>query len=191
MCRFWNCVWLFLNDAIFGYTLGTFVLYNRHFLAQYLTSSILPSADAFVASGLAWLDSWPAGLKLNTELSAFFHLVFLQISELFAQGVHASARMGIFSVVLGAFGAVGCWSVALMLALCMDAVTILTLNISVSYRISAAILRFQWSALYLLFTLFRGAHVREWKSSWNAHLSLYRQAAERPQAARRQLGVRH
>lgn len=54
------------------------------FRSQWLARGIVES--------LAWLDSWPVGLKLNTELSSFFHLGFLAITRIFACKSSTPAR---------------------------------------------------------------------------------------------------
>ncbi|KAH7096118.1 Gpi1-domain-containing protein, partial [Auriculariales sp. MPI-PUGE-AT-0066] len=153
---FWNCVWLFLNDAIFGYTFGVYVLYNRHYLAARIDEAIQLGFDSLVDPGLAWLDSWPVGLKLNAQLSGFFRLAFLQISVSFLAGVQLISRAGVLPLILSIIGILGCLSMSFLLAMCTDLFTLLTVNVSISYRLMAAVQRFQWSALYHLFTLFRG-----------------------------------
>ena len=88
--RFHNCVWLVLNDVIIGIAFGSFLCENRLFFAQWLHYGLqVRSIERFIAFGiitsrsqtylidgireaLLWLNSWPAGLKLNTELSQFY-----------------------------------------------------------------------------------------------------------------------
>jgi N-acetylglucosaminyl transferase component (Gpi1) len=44
-------------------------------VSQYLTVE-------FTRQALIWLDNWPVGLKLNTELSRFLCLSFIGINEI-------------------------------------------------------------------------------------------------------------
>lgn len=44
-------------------------------LVQWLTVHLIRNA-------LAWLDHWPAGLKLNTELSRFLCLCFMSLTDI-------------------------------------------------------------------------------------------------------------
>ena len=89
--RFHNCVWLTFNDVIIGVTFGSFLSENKDYLAQWLHyclqvwntitascihCSSLIGTQVYLVHGmcdaLLWLNNWPAGLKLNTELSQFY-----------------------------------------------------------------------------------------------------------------------
>lgn len=83
-----------MNDVIIGTAVTTFLFENRAFLASmlykvYMVSevecsprNIIPilalqeSTVIGLNNILTWLDNWPAGLKLNTELSHFLFLLF-------------------------------------------------------------------------------------------------------------------
>jgi phosphatidylinositol N-acetylglucosaminyltransferase subunit Q len=85
---FFNSVWLILNDIIMGVAIGSFLRENHLLISDILFEIFevlffgflhLPSADYVqirlilgVKYVLHWLDSWPEGLKLNTELSWFY-----------------------------------------------------------------------------------------------------------------------
>ncbi|EJD53428.1 Gpi1-domain-containing protein [Auricularia subglabra TFB-10046 SS5] len=151
---FWNCVWLLLNDCILGYAVGCFMIDNHVIVGAGISATVQWLSHTCVAESLAWLDSWPVGLKLNTELSSFFHLGFLAITRIFASTFQMAAPL--LPGVVFLFGAVGICSLSLLLALFTDLLTLLTLNLRICYVVAAAVLRFQWHAMYSLFTLFRG-----------------------------------
>ena len=87
---FWNDVWLIFNDVIIGSAVGSFLCENSNYLGSVLQGRLevpypffLPNGSAnashtqhwlveFPLLALVWLNSWPAGLKLNTELSQFY-----------------------------------------------------------------------------------------------------------------------
>ncbi|QRV85955.1 N-acetylglucosaminyl transferase component Gpi1 [Ceratobasidium sp. AG-Ba] len=69
--NFFNCVWLIINDIIIGLAVGGFICDNRLILARMITQFIQRHFIELLHETLHWLDNWPVGLKLNTELSRF------------------------------------------------------------------------------------------------------------------------
>ncbi|KAJ3786422.1 hypothetical protein GGU10DRAFT_332375 [Lentinula aff. detonsa] len=73
-------VWLILNDVTIGYAFGKFLCENDEVL-----SGMLKDANSLISwpqRALCWLDSWPAGLKLNTELSRFYSGTFVDFVDI-------------------------------------------------------------------------------------------------------------
>ncbi|KAJ2974413.1 hypothetical protein NUW54_g11898 [Trametes sanguinea] len=70
--KFHNCVWLVLNDVIIGVAFGSFLCENRQILAAWLDYVLQHYLVHRMELALLWLNNWPAGLKLNTELSQFY-----------------------------------------------------------------------------------------------------------------------
>lgn len=89
--RFYNYVWLILNDVIIGTAIGSAICEQSESISSTLDSCIRVRiqnhasiyADVvqrlFISDlqkALVWLNNWPAGLKLNSELSQFYcHLL--------------------------------------------------------------------------------------------------------------------
>lgn len=87
-------MWLILNDITIGVAFGSFLCENNVVLARWLNhlvevpiAALVPRSlrliilfQGYLVDGvrgaLHWLDSWPAGLKLNTELSRFYSHAF-------------------------------------------------------------------------------------------------------------------
>jgi phosphatidylinositol glycan class Q protein len=88
---FFNTAWLILNDMSLGLAFGTFLSENSTILADTGNQAIqvnFPSSwrwlwfllktkyQSFLfrmpREVLYWLDAWPAGLKLNAQLSRFY-----------------------------------------------------------------------------------------------------------------------
>ena len=82
---FFNTVWLVLNDVIIGIALGTFLSENHHALAHIINTYAERFLVEEIKWALIWLDSWPAGLKLNTELSRFYSHTFIGLVDIFAR----------------------------------------------------------------------------------------------------------
>ena len=70
--RFHNCVWLVLNDVIIGVAFGSFLCENQRFFGRHLHYGLQTYLIDGMQRALLWLNNWPAGLKLNTELSQFY-----------------------------------------------------------------------------------------------------------------------
>ena len=100
-CSFFNTVWLILNDITLGVAFGSFICENSEVLARMMESAFevytRPSSSAlfsrfidqsilvvWIQWVLKWLDSWPAGLKLNTELSRVYSHTFIDLVSLWA-----------------------------------------------------------------------------------------------------------
>ncbi|KZV91591.1 hypothetical protein EXIGLDRAFT_719186 [Exidia glandulosa HHB12029] len=116
---FWNCVWLLLNDCILGYAVGNFLMENHVWIGSAIGAAVQWTAHECIAESLAWLDSWPVGLKLNTELSSFFHIAFLAITRIFSCRVLCGAFCAAFFFLSVVFflGALGLWLFFFLVAL--------------------------------------------------------------------------
>ncbi|KAJ2924017.1 hypothetical protein H1R20_g13067, partial [Candolleomyces eurysporus] len=77
--EFFNELWLILNDITLGYAFGTFLCENNLYLSSLLTPAFETVFLENLEEVLIWLDSWPAGLKLNTELSRFYSRTFISL----------------------------------------------------------------------------------------------------------------
>ena len=75
--RFYNSLWLVLNDMIMGAAFGSYLIENNELVA----SVIAYAAEEYSINGLhrliIWLKGWPAGLKLNSELADFMGDIFI------------------------------------------------------------------------------------------------------------------
>ncbi|KAF4622419.1 hypothetical protein D9613_009128 [Agrocybe pediades] len=70
--NFFNTSWLILNDMTLGIAMGSFINENKEFLAAVIEHFIRTYLFTYPRAVLLWLDAWPAGLKLNAELSGFY-----------------------------------------------------------------------------------------------------------------------
>jgi phosphatidylinositol glycan class Q protein len=103
---------------------------------------------------ITWLQGWPAGLKLNTELAVFLGELFLWVIEYWA-GIIGMLRPYLPDIVT--FIGFSSFAGATMpISLLSDLISVLTLHIYCFYVASARIYNWQLTIITSLFHLFRG-----------------------------------
>ncbi|KAH9056613.1 N-acetylglucosaminyl transferase component-domain-containing protein [Lactarius vividus] len=152
--RFNNAIWLVMNDVILGSVVGAFVCDNREVIGTSLHDWLKTIFIDFMRDALLWLDNWPEGLKLNTELSTFLLHVFLGVLELWAYTLRSLSPH--FPMIVYAIGLSGYGGLTVPLSLFLDLFNALTLHVSLSYLVLKRALSYQTFALGSLWNLFRG-----------------------------------
>ena len=126
-----------------------------------------------VRQGIYWLDNWPAGLKLNTELSHFlFHILtgllgiwegtlpqsFYSILPLtLAFSLAIIDRLAIhLPTVIGLLGLSGLLGMTMILSISSDIFRYLTVHLNVTYSLIRMAYKSQLTTTASLFNLFRG-----------------------------------
>ncbi|OSD00521.1 Gpi1-domain-containing protein [Trametes coccinea BRFM310] len=169
--KFHNCVWLVLNDVIIGVAFGSFLCENRRVLAAWLEYVMQHYLVHRMELALLWLNNWPAGLKLNTELSQFYcHSLIGVVS---AWGWLLARAAPYFPTVIGAIGIAGCCGMTMIVSLLSDTLSLLTAHLYACYYISATVFRHQLSLAGSLWNLFRGKRynvLRNRIDSWDYEL---------------------
>ncbi|KAF8966787.1 N-acetylglucosaminyl transferase component-domain-containing protein [Flammula alnicola] len=79
--NFFNTAWLIMNDMTLGLACGAFLSENSILLAEYANQAIQEWLFRFPREAIYWLDAWPAGLKLNTQLSRFYVNTFIGVID--------------------------------------------------------------------------------------------------------------
>jgi phosphatidylinositol glycan class Q protein len=69
---FWNTLWLIANDVILGAAVGGLMVEYQNDISTFFTTSFQYFDLEIIDKCLIRLLNWPAGLKLNAELSQFF-----------------------------------------------------------------------------------------------------------------------
>ncbi|KAF9039348.1 N-acetylglucosaminyl transferase component-domain-containing protein [Panaeolus papilionaceus] len=153
--NFFNTVWLILNDMTIGLALGTFLIENQHLLARIGNEYIQSLLFHVPRQTLFWLDAWPAGLKLNTQLSGFYVNMFVGIIDTWD-----SILPPISPSIFGYLGYLCCYGgFTLLLAIASDLLSlVLTAHLRLIYEIARGI---YWAAGVrlgggLLWGVFRG-----------------------------------
>ncbi|THH13808.1 hypothetical protein EW146_g6450 [Bondarzewia mesenterica] len=129
-----NAIWLILNDLILGVAFGSFVCENHAAIASWLGRWIETVYIESMINALVWLDNWPAGLKLNTELSHFCCNAFLGIVTMWAFIYkHISPHLPAIVYYAGTTGFCG---FTFLLSLSLDVFRLSTVHASFSYSAS-------------------------------------------------------
>ncbi|KAI0262946.1 N-acetylglucosaminyl transferase component-domain-containing protein [Gloeopeniophorella convolvens] len=152
--RFNNALWLVMNDVILGSVVGAFVCENRVLIGTSLHDWLKTAFIDFTREALLWLDDWPAGLKLNTELSSFLVQVFLGVLELWAYILRSLSPH--FPTIVYAVGLSGYGGLTIPLSLSLDIFNALTQHISLSHLGLTSALSYEAFAMRSLWNLFRG-----------------------------------
>ena len=152
--RFYNSLWLVANDVIIGIAFGSYIVENANFVATQVDTLLSTWTITGLQSMITWLQGWPAGLKLNTELAVFLGELFLWVIEYWA-GIIGMLRPYLPDLVI--FIGFSSFAGATMpISLLSDLISILTLHIYCFYVASARIYNWQLTIITSLFHLFRG-----------------------------------
>lgn len=166
--NFFNCVWLIANDIIIGVAIGGFLCDNKDALARIASQLIQRYFVELLRQTLQWLDNWPIGLKLNTELSAFLCNSFSMTIDYWAYLLQMVSPY--FPLMLYGIGCGGVFGITMVLSLISDALSILTLHTYVCYLLATTVFARLLKLLGSLFNLFRGKRrniLRNRTDTWN------------------------
>ncbi|KAJ6539627.1 N-acetylglucosaminyl transferase component-domain-containing protein [Mycena capillaripes] len=151
---FFNTVWLILNDITIGVAFGSFLCENNVVLARMLNRLVEVFLVDWVRRALHWLDSWPAGLKLNTELSRFYSHTFSDLVAMWGYVLHRGAPY--LPGTLFTFGVLSTSGMTTAIALFSDLLAFITLHIYVCYFLSRVLYSRLLRTGGSLWNLFRG-----------------------------------
>uniref|UniRef100_A0A060T945 ARAD1D08624p n=1 Tax=Blastobotrys adeninivorans TaxID=409370 RepID=A0A060T945_BLAAD len=152
--RFYNSIWLVINDIIFGVSFGQMILSNEEFIVGALEKFVDTVLTRGFTTNMLWLMDWPGGLKLNNELAQFLGELFLWVIQFWSSILgHVRPYFPLLVKTVGYSSFVGA---TYLLALVTDLLSILTLHVYWFYVASAKIYNWQLTALQSLFHIFRG-----------------------------------
>ncbi|KAJ7487199.1 N-acetylglucosaminyl transferase component-domain-containing protein [Mycena galericulata] len=152
--NFFNTVWLILNDITIGVAFGSFLCENHVVLARIVNQLVEVFLIDWIRWALHWLDSWPAGLKLNTELSRFYSHAFSDLVGVWGYVLQRGAPY--LPGTLYAFGVFSGSGMTTAIALFSDLLALLTLHIYVGYVVAQALYALLLRTGGSLWNLFRG-----------------------------------
>lgn len=152
----WNGVWLVANDIILGRTAGILLCESHERIGQVLSEWTHRFTIVQLGALLVWLGDWPAGLKLNTELSLFFGDMYQGLTDVWARGIISRIlpHLPFLIYLIGLAGQLG--GLTILLALSSDLLSALTFHITLFHLLASALLRFFTRAMGALSNLFRG-----------------------------------
>jgi phosphatidylinositol glycan class Q protein len=157
--RFFNTIWMILNDVTIGMAFGSYLTENSSRLAEAMNKLLRMYLVHKIIFTLHWLDSWPAGLKLNTELSRFYSHMFTGFIRFWSGGL---AKVMPYSTdVIHLLGILStCGGLSLLISAIMDVVAISTAHIYACYFFAGLIYHRMLKTAGSLFNLFRGRYSR-------------------------------
>ncbi|KIJ60657.1 hypothetical protein HYDPIDRAFT_98307 [Hydnomerulius pinastri MD-312] len=152
--RYYNNVWVILNDMIIGLAFRQFMCQNRDVLNAIVADGLESTLALRVQRVLLWLDSWPAGLKLNTELSGFYSHGFMALIAQWTKFLHRSLSfLPAISFLMETTSLLG---MTMALSLFLDLLRVLTAHLHACYLVSSTIYRHILMLIGSLWNLFRG-----------------------------------
>lgn len=155
----YNGVWLVMNDVILGQTAGVWICDNSATISGFVSRHLSPLLANGLIDTLSWLDNWPAGLKLNTQLSRFFRDMFVGLTAAWTEVVLSFISQDatlLASLIYGVGLSTRILGLTMLLSIIVDLLQLCTLHWTIFYRIQQAIFAFFCSSIVSLFHLFRG-----------------------------------
>ncbi|KAF8436949.1 N-acetylglucosaminyl transferase component-domain-containing protein [Boletus edulis BED1] len=152
--RHYNSIWVILNDLIIGLAFRQFLCQNRGVLNAIVADGLESTLAVRIQRMLLWLDSWPAGLKLNTELSRFYSHGFIGLITRWTKLLHHGlSLLPAISFVVETASLLG---MTMTLSLSLDLISVLTAHLHACHFISSTIYRHVLLLIGSLWNLFRG-----------------------------------
>ncbi|KAI6126245.1 N-acetylglucosaminyl transferase component-domain-containing protein [Pisolithus croceorrhizus] len=149
-----NTLWVILNDIIIGIAFRFFLNQNQAILNQLVTDGLEGVLAHRMEGVLLWLDSWPAGLKLNTELSRFYSQGFIGLITQWATFLRSCLRfLPMLNLIIETASLMG---MTMATSLLLDLLGLLTAHFYACYLISSVIYRHILILIGSLWNLFRG-----------------------------------
>ncbi|KAG7562532.1 hypothetical protein FFLO_02006 [Filobasidium floriforme] len=152
--QFCNTIWLIINDLIFGWTIVRILDSYRFSLIEPVASFQKRWLVEVIQATLRWLDDWPVGLKLNTPLSAILCSTFGQMADIWDSIWTSSSSLVPRAILLLSLGSY--LGGSMFLSVMQDLIGLSTLHLTVISWIMRQIYRWEVSAMYSLWNLFRG-----------------------------------
>lgn len=152
--RFYNNIWLVFNDVIIGITLSKLILERKQLIIDFLCHVIDRTLTVDFENTILWLMDWPGGLKLNTELAAFFGELVLWVIQFW--GMVLNLFRPYFGVLVTIVAYAGFAGATLLISIVSDLVSIFPVHVYAFYLASGKIYHWQLTVLRSLFHLFRG-----------------------------------
>jgi len=154
--RFYNTLWLVINDVTLGITIGAFLIDNQYLLIHFFKSVIVSKIlHGDLKKISMWLMNSPGGIKLNNELSMFFSELFTWMIEFWKTSL-IDVVLPNLSTVFYILAFSSTFGATLTIAIFSDFLSIITFHIYCFYFASARIFNWQLGILTSLFHLFCG-----------------------------------
>lgn len=155
--RFFNHIWLFANDLLYGVYMSILLRNNRAVIAdwaayvfnEFMIEQLIRASD--------WMKSWPAGFKLNAQLGGFIGDITdwtVYSWSLFGNLMFNKPVTNFVVEIIALAGFIG--GVTLQVSLVVDVISLSGFHIYLLYQSMARVYSQLLSVLSSLFRLFRG-----------------------------------
>ncbi|KAL8706198.1 MAG: hypothetical protein Q9201_000704 [Fulgogasparrea decipioides] len=84
--RFYNSLWLVINDVIIGIAIAFYIIDNAEWVAFQINTILSGWTVEGLRNMIVWLTDAPAGLKLNNELAVFLGALFIRVIDYWKGG---------------------------------------------------------------------------------------------------------
>ncbi|QPG72877.1 hypothetical protein FOA43_000180 [Brettanomyces nanus] len=153
--KFYNTVWLIINDILMGITVSNLLRLHKEEVIWGF-SFLLRSSHNIMSSNVIWLMNSPAGFKLNNELARFFGEMILWTMKFWEVEVIQPASENAALLLSIAIFCVRYCGVSLLVALMVDVFQLLTLELQGFYTACTRVYHWLYHTLTSLFRLFYG-----------------------------------
>lgn len=153
--KFYNTVWLIVNDILLG-RIFYFVLMNNLRYLELLFEEYIPVYDQLLSNIVRWLMNSPAGFKLNNELASFLGQLIIWVLYIWRRLVLNSltSNIGLLLKCIAIITKYG--GISMFFCTVLDLVNILFLNIYGFYVACTRLYFWQLNIIMSLFKLFYG-----------------------------------
>ncbi|SMN22352.1 similar to Saccharomyces cerevisiae YGR216C GPI1 Membrane protein involved in the synthesis of N-acetylglucosaminyl phosphatidylinositol (GlcNAc-PI) [Maudiozyma saulgeensis] len=156
--RFYNTLWLIVNDTSFGLMLGAVLHDNHDVIVNTLSDVIMTTLYEKMIEVTYSLANNPFGIKLNHELASFLSELFYWIMEFsYNSLIKFASDKEKLSIFLTFVTNISCiFGASFGISLIVDFFSLLSFHIYLFYHISCKLYHWQLNTLISLFYLFCG-----------------------------------
>jgi len=151
--RFHNFCWSLCFDLFLGFSLGFLILRNSSFLSDYFNDLLMSSYVVHFETYIDWLMGYPAGFKLNGNLTRFLGQMHMWLLSLWRTPL-TNLPIEVIIWTLGVMSMIG--GASLVTSATVDLISVILIPLHVSYKIAARLFNLELSIMASLFRLFRG-----------------------------------
>lgn len=156
--RFYNTIWLILNDISFGMILGSLLIQYNDTIAIFLHNAIELCMYNLLKHVTNTLSQSPFGIKLNEELTRFLGDLFLWIIEFsYSEFIYKIADVQKLKLFISCLSIISCgFGASFALSIMVDFFSFLSIHIHLFYLISRKLYHWQLHNMSSFYYLFRG-----------------------------------
>lgn len=153
--KFYNTVWLIINDILLGVIFSNILKANHNFIAHSV-QILIPKYETMLGDTIRWLMNSPAGFKLNNELASFLGQLIFWVLDLWKTTTLAWIITNIDSLLSIVEILTSYCGITLFISILLDLTNVIFLNVYGFYIACTRLYFWQISIVMSLFKLFYG-----------------------------------